>query len=171
MTGERQRGTNVFQTAAWRGARQGRAEERTVAALENFLGGAVKVRERVARVGVLVEDVRVGNLLVEAVGHANVRLCDARWRSGRRRKTGEERGPVLAGKSIWQKKRGQRHSLLVAPGESKAASVGVRTISAPSARRTSTFSLLICKGEGVRNETRAEKRGDKHVRSCPVALV
>lgn len=47
----------------------------TVAGLEDLLRCAVKVGQRVSGVGVLVQDVRVGDFLVETVGHANVGFC------------------------------------------------------------------------------------------------
>src|SRR4051794_31517045 len=44
------------------------------ALLDDLLRGAVVVRQWVVRVAVLVEDHRVGDLLLEAAGHANVAL-------------------------------------------------------------------------------------------------
>lgn len=48
--------------------------KQTVAGLDNLLSGAVVVCKRVAGVGVLVENVRVRDLLVQAVGNTNVRF-------------------------------------------------------------------------------------------------
>lgn len=50
--------------------------ERTVALLQDLLGRGVVVGQGVAGVAVLVQDVRVGDLVLEAPGHAHVGL----WR-------------------------------------------------------------------------------------------
>ena len=61
----------------------------TVAGVQNLLRRAVVVRQRVAGVAVLVEDVRVGDLLMQTVRHADVRL--GRVEVGARRRTDDLR--------------------------------------------------------------------------------
>lgn len=43
-----------------------------VALLQDLLSGAVVMGKRIARIGVLIEDVRIGNLLVQPLRNADI---------------------------------------------------------------------------------------------------